>query len=104
MFTSSVKRCTGKSCSGRQTDVLKRSKRRDARAVLFPVYFLTLSLSLSMPYHVILLMIHPFQACRAKFFPSVVADDPFQFYSFPIGLVQRRSFHNYYCCVLTLLV
>ena len=41
---------------------------------------------------------------RAKVFPSVVADDPFQFYSFPIGLVQRRSFPNFYCCVLTPLV
>ena len=66
--------------------------------------FLTLSLSLSMPYHAIFLMIHPFQAWRAKVFPSVVADDPFQFYSFPIGLVQRRSFPNFYCCVLTPLV
>ena len=104
MFTSFAKRRTGKSCIERQTNVLKRSKKCDARAVLLPVFFLTLSLSSSMPYHVIFLISHPFQACRAKFFPSVVADDPFQFYCFPIGLVQRRSFHNYYCCVLTQLV
>ena len=39
MFTSFAKRRTGKSCSERQTNVQKRSKKRDARAVLLPVFF-----------------------------------------------------------------